>query len=73
MKKYIPRLVEGTDDQYKIHTDNFGTMLCDDQLDAEFVKLDAVWAALEASEGDLDFFKHKLPKRQSPDDTTGER
>lgn len=62
MRKYIPKIAEGTDDQYTIHTDNFGTMLCGDQLDTEFVKLEDVWSAIEASEGDLDFLKHKLPK-----------
>lgn len=62
IKKYIPKLVDGTDDQYKIYTDNRGTMLCDDQMDEEFVKLSAVWAAIESCEGDIDFLKFKLPK-----------
>lgn len=62
MKVYIPKLVDGTDDQYKIYTDNRGTMLCGDQLDDEFVKLSSVWQAIESSEGDLDFLKFKLPK-----------
>lgn len=63
MKKYIPKLVEGTDDQYKIYTDNRGTMLCGDQLDQEFVKLDDVIVALESCEGDIDYLKHKLESK----------
>ena len=62
MKVYIPKLVDGTDDQYKIYTDNRGTMLCDDQLDQEFVKLEDVLCALESCEGDIDYFKSKLPR-----------
>lgn len=62
MKKYTPKLVEGTDDQFKIYTDNRGTMLYGDQLDEEFVKLADVLEALDSCEGDLDFFKFKLPK-----------
>lgn len=60
MKRYIPKLVEGTDDQYKIYSDNRGTMLCGDQLGEEFVKLVDVEIALKTCEGDLDFFKFKL-------------
>jgi hypothetical protein len=62
MKKYTPILVEGTDDQYKIYTDNRGTMLCGDQLDDEYVKLTQVWDLIERSKGDLEFVKSKLPK-----------
>jgi hypothetical protein len=62
MKVYIPKLVDGTDDQYKIYTDNRSTMLCGEQLDDEYVKLSSVWAAIESCEGDLDFLKFKLPK-----------
>lgn len=62
MKKYTTKLVDGTYDQYKIYTDNRGTMLCDDQLDDEFVKLSAVYFALEKCEGDMDLFKFLLPK-----------
>jgi len=47
MKRYVPMLVEGTDDQYKIYTDNRGTMLCGDQLGEEFVKLESVRVNLE--------------------------
>lgn len=61
MKVYIPKLVEGTDDQYKIYTDNRSTMLCGDQLDEPFVKVSAVLSAIEACEGDIDFFKFNLP------------
>jgi len=61
MKVYIPKLVEGTEDQYKIYTENRNTMLCDEQLDAEFVKLSDVFRALDECEGDLDYFKFKLP------------
>lgn len=65
MKIYIPKLVEGTDDQYKIYTDNGGTMLCGDQLNDEFVKLSTVEDAIESCEGDIDYLKHKLsPKRK---------
>jgi hypothetical protein len=60
MKIYIPKLVEGTDDHYKIYTDNRTVMLCDDQLDEQFVKLSAVIDYIETCEGDLDFFKFKL-------------
>jgi len=59
---YIPKLVDGTDDQYKIYTDNRGTMLCGDQLDEEFVKLYAVIEAIDSCEGDIDFLKFKLSK-----------
>lgn len=62
MKVYIPKLVDGSDDQYKIYTDNRGTMLCGDQLDDEYVKLSDVLLAIESCEGDLDFLKFKLPK-----------
>lgn len=62
MKVYIPKLVDGTDDQYKIYTGNRGKMLCDDQLDEEFVKLSDVLLALESCDGDLDYFKFKLPR-----------
>ena len=62
MKKYTPKLVEGTDDQYKIYTDNRGTMLCGDQMGEEFVKLHLVWDAIERCEGDIDYLKHMLPK-----------
>jgi hypothetical protein len=58
----MPVLIEGTDDQYKIYTDNRGTMLCGDQLDEEYVKLHEVLHAIETCEGDIDFLKHKLPK-----------
>lgn len=63
MDKYILKLVDGTDDQYKIYFDNNGKMLCDDQLEQEFVKLDSVWAAIEKCEGDIDFLKFLLPKQ----------
>ena len=62
MKVYTPKLVEGTDDQYKIYADNRGTMLCGDRLDEGFVRLSAVWAIIELAEGDLDFVKFKLPE-----------
>lgn len=37
---FVPRLVPGSNEHYKIHTDNFGTMLCGDQLDQEFIKIE---------------------------------
>ena len=66
MKVYIPKLVEGTDDQYKIYTDNRGTMLCGDQLDEPFVKLHQVIHAIETCEGDIDLLKFKLAKAGGP-------
>lgn len=57
IKKYIVKLVEGTDDQYKIYTDNRGTMLCGDQFNEEFVKLEDILFAIEFCEGDLDYLK----------------
>lgn len=62
IKTYTPKLVDGTDDQYKIYADNRGTMLWGDQLDEEFIKLSSVWALIEMAEGDLDFVKFKLPE-----------
>lgn len=62
MKKYVPILVNGTDDQFKIYTDNRGTMLCGDQLDDEYVKLTSVWNAIERSRGDMESFILELPK-----------
>lgn len=64
MKKYIPKLIDGTDDQFKIYVNDRGTMLSGDQLDEEFVKLSDVVAAIEASQGDIDFLKFKLPKER---------
>lgn len=61
-------LVEGTEDQYKIYTDNRGTMLCDEQNTTELVKLDDVMFALEKCEGDLDYFKSLIPKSKWPYD-----
>jgi hypothetical protein len=63
MKKYIPKLVEGTDDQYKIYTENRGTMLCGDQLDEEFVKLEQVLFAIETCEGDINYLKFMLEEK----------
>lgn len=62
MKKYIPKLVDGTQDQYKIYCDNRATMLAGDQLDMELVSLYSVWLAIEKCEGDLDLLKFLLPK-----------
>lgn len=70
MKKYIPKLVEGTDDQYKIYTDNRGTMLCGDQMGEEFVKLHMVWDAIERCEGDIDYLKSMLPKDSFKEEPT---
>ena len=64
MKKYIAKLVDGTDDQYKIYSGEKETMLCGDQLDSEFVKLESVWSAIEKCEGDIDFLKFLLPKKR---------
>lgn len=47
MKIYIPKLVKGTQDQYKIHTDNNGTILCGDQLGEHFVKHHMVQVAVD--------------------------
>lgn len=66
MKVYIPHLVDETDDQYKLYSDNRGTMLCDDQSITELVKLDDIMFALEKCEGDLDYFKSLLPKSKWP-------
>lgn len=62
MKKYVPKLVDGTDDLYKIYTDNRATMLCGDQLDEPLVKLHDVLAFLDKCEGDVDFLRFKLEK-----------
>jgi hypothetical protein len=66
MKIWTPILVDGTEDQYKIYTDNKGTMLCDDQDTTELVKLDDVMFALKKCEGDIDMFKFLLPKSKWP-------
>lgn len=60
MKVYIPKLVEGTDDHYKIYSEKRATMLCGDQLDEPFVKLHAVLNLLEQSEGDMDFLEFRI-------------
>jgi hypothetical protein len=60
IKTYIPKLVENTDDQYKLYAGNYGTMLCGDQLDEKFVKLESVLAALDCCEGDMDLFAFKV-------------
>jgi hypothetical protein len=70
MKVYAAKLVDGTDDQYKIYTDNRGTMLCDDQWDGDFVKLSDVLAAVDACEGDIDLLRFKLPKERDGVDET---
>ena len=66
MKKWTPFLVDGTEDQYKIYSDNKGVMLCDEQNTTELVKLDDVMLAIEKSEGDFDLFKFLLPKSKWP-------
>lgn len=66
MKIWIPMLVEGTEDQYKIYADNRGVMLCDEQDTTELVKLDDIMAVLEKCEGDINMFKSLLPKSKWP-------
>lgn len=48
-KKWVLRLVQETDDQYTLHTDNFGTMLCGEQY-AEFMNVIEIEVALEKLE-----------------------
>jgi len=60
VKKYIPKLVEGTDDQYKIYNEDRSVMFCGDQLDEEFVKVEDVLSAIESAEGDIDYLEFKL-------------
>lgn len=62
MKKYLPKLVDGTEDHYKIYVDNMGKMLGGDQYDMEMVSLSAVHEAIKNCEGDIDFLKFILPK-----------
>ena len=63
MKLYKPKLVDGTDDQYKIYVNNRGTMACDDWIDGDLVKLEDVLKLVERCEGDIDYLKFRLPKK----------
>lgn len=63
MKRYIHKLVDGTDDQYKVKvigSDDVGKLLCGDQWDEVFVTLYSVIEEIDKCEGDLDFLKFKL-------------
>lgn len=62
MKTYIHKLVDGTDDQYKVKVigSKNGTLLCGDQNDEVFVKLYSVIQEIDKCEGDIDFLKFKL-------------
>lgn len=65
MKMYVHKLVEGTDDQYKVKVLNGndrGNLLCGDQLDEKFVKLYNVVEEIDKCEGDIDLLKFKLKK-----------
>ncbi len=66
MKVWTPFLVDGTEDQYKIYSDNRGTMMCDDQHTTELVSLDSIYVAIEKCEGDIDLLKFLLPKSKWP-------
>jgi hypothetical protein len=63
MKMYVHKLVDGTDDQYKVKVlngEDRGNLLCGDQYDERFVKLYAVIEEIDRCDGDLDFLKFKL-------------
>jgi hypothetical protein len=63
MKTYIHKLVDGTDDQYKVSVHgghDRGLLLCGDQLDEVFVKLYSVIDFIDTCEGDVDFLKFRL-------------